>query len=264
MAAELIVTREDPPPLRLAHLLLFMAVCSIFLLVATSPQLAGPPRDLREAADWRYRRIITVPTAMLNAANTTVVILLVVWTWRCRRVWNQPGHWMALWWLWQMISPWCEVQLYSLTKWLAGVDTTDEIIQFWALGKGIHVLRSLPFGLLFFALAFGWRGVANTWLWRIYFASTAIWLLSSATVAHLPFNWPQVVRAAIPDAINRFVIYQYWQLSHVLLLLAMLYDLLPGRPRRHWSHWTAACNPLLTHLLRYLPPYVWDFLHPSR
>jgi hypothetical protein len=255
--------RPVPPPLRLVHLLLFMAVCSVFLSIAISPQFASPPRDLREAADPRYRRIIAVPDAMLDAATATVLILLVVWTCRRRRVWNLPGHWIALWLLWQKVSLHCVRPLVGLAKWLAGVQSADDMIQFWEWGKGIYALQYLPFGLLFLCLAFGWRGVANTWPWRLYFASLGVWLLASATVQHLPFDWPDAIRSALPDFIHRFLGYRLWQLARVLLLLAMVNDMRPGKPRRHWSHWIAACHPLLAQLFRYLPPYVWDFLHPS-
>ena len=225
MTDKVIETRIDPPPLRLVHLLLYMAVCSVFLFAATSQQFASPPRDLREASDWRYRRIIAMPRVMLDSANTTVLILLVVWTCRGRRVWNQPGHWLALWWFWQWFSPMCESWLMSIAEWLAGVETTEEFIQFWEWAKSIHMLRSLPFGMLFLVFACGGFGVANTCPWRIYFVGFATWVLTSATVEWLPFDWRDAVRASIPGPI-----------LPMLLLLAMLNDLRPTKPRRHWSH----------------------------
>lgn len=200
---------------------------------------------------------------MLDSANATVLILLVVWTCRGRRVWNEPGHWLVLWWFWPWLSPMCESWLMSIAEWLAGVETTEEFIQFWEWAKAIHMLRSLPFGILFLGIACGWRGVASTWPWRIYFAGFATWLLVSASVEWLPFDWRDAVHATIPDSIHRFIVFQHWGLLPVLLLLAMLNDLRPTKPRRHWSHWVAACHPLFSQLFRYLPPYVWDILHPS-
>ncbi len=264
MADEGSTPRPEAAPFRLVHLLLYVVVCSVFLVDATSPQFMGPARDLREAADWRYRRIIATPVAMLDAANATVLLLLACWTCRRRRVWNEPGHWIAMWWLWQKVSPWCVQQLFTIVRWVAGIDTTDELIEWWDLLKAIYIIRSLPFGILFICLAVGWRGVANTWPWRIYFASVAMWLVVFASVAALPYDWPAVVRGIVPGWLNHFVIFQYMSLSPVLLLLAMLNDLLPNRPRRHWSHWVAASNPLLIHVFRYFPPYVWDYLHPTK
>lgn len=253
--------RREPPPLRLVHLLLYVAVCSVFLFAETSPRFARAPRDLREAADWRYRQIIRLPDALLDSANVTVLVLLAAWTFAGRRVWNEPGHLLVLWWVWGHVSPACESQWMSVAEWLAGVRTSQEFIQFWNWAKAIHLLRSLPVACLFLGVALGWRRIANTWPWKIYFACAAVWILFAASAEYLPFNWSEVVRSSTPPLIARFVSGRWWQLVLVLLLLSMLNDLLPGRPRRHWSHWICASHPLFMHVFRYIPPYVWDYLH---
>jgi len=264
MLNESSLPRLDPPPLQVVHLLLYAAVCSVFLFVATSPGNLGPAIDLRSAADPRYRQIVTAPTAMLDAANATVLILLGYWSCRRIQVWNEPGHWIALWWLWQKISLWCVLQLVTIVRWVAGIDTVDELIDSWDALQSIYMIRFLPFAILFFCLACGWRGVANTCPWRIYFVSVATWLVAIESIGTLPSDWRDVIRGPIPAWLNQFVIFQFWKISPVLLLLAMLNDLLPNRPRRHWSHWVVACNPLLMRVFGYFPPFVWDILHPRK
>ena len=84
------------PPLRVVHVLLYLAVASVYLTAALSHEW-NPSSDLRSASDETYRRLVVAPPALWNAATTTVVILLVVWTIQRRRAWTEPGHWIALW-----------------------------------------------------------------------------------------------------------------------------------------------------------------------
>jgi len=255
-------TGNGPPPLRLTHLLLYMAVCSVSLAVAMSPA-GNPPLSLREAADPRYRRIIVVPDALLWAATITVFLLLVVWTCQRRRVWNQPGHWIAAWLIWQLVGYYPCHELVMLGKWLTGVETADDMIEYWKWAKGFYALQYLPFALLFLCLAAGWRRVADTWPWRLYFAGVGIWLAFGPT-----YHWLDWMSEALPNfglrLMGWFVAYFHqWRVELLLLLLAMANDLRLGR-NRHWSHWVPAILPLLSQAFNYLPPLVWDALHSNR
>lgn len=118
------------PPLRVAHVLLYLAVASAYLMVAMSHRL-NPPAVLRSAADERYRRIIEAPPALGSAATTTVFVLLIVWTVQRRRAWTEPGHWIALWLVWICVAPYCTNQLFQLIRIIAGVGLRDDWTNFY-------------------------------------------------------------------------------------------------------------------------------------
>ena len=248
---------RDLPPLRLAHLLLYLVVASVYLTMAKSHRW-NPPVDLRAAADSRYWQIISTPPALWNAATTTVVILLFVWTCQRRSVWREPGHWIALYLVWNRISPHIGNYLFQLVRILSGVSLKDDWSHFWPWAKSVHGIPFLVPAVVSVALALGWRRVANTWPWRLYFALVGICMLGSA-VYNLPNDWGDKLRAAWPR--YDYVIGLGWMWQSRLLILAMINDLLPGRQRRHWSHWVPPIQSLLAYGFSYIPPPVWDFLH---
>lgn len=246
------LARPGPPPLRVVHLLLYMAVSSVYLAFVTLPQIRErvtarlPASGFQE--QWRVRLTLE---GLVYSATITICILLVIWWLRGWRVWDQPGHWIALWVSWDAVSLHCVRQVVALAKSLAGVQSADDMLRFWEWAKGLYALQYLPFAILFLCLAIGWRGVANTWPWRLFFASAAVWLLLVRTPGHLPFDWRAVI-TTLPVALVWFLILHGRTLSLASLLMAIANDLLPGRPRRHWSHWVPACHlPLimLTYLL---------------
>lgn len=246
------------PPLRLAHLLLYMAVCSVFLFLATARPSAGQPLTQRAAANAAYRQVIAVPGAMLNAASVTVFVLLVAWTYQRRRTWREPGHWIALWTAWTFVSLPCVRQLVSAAKWLAGVRTADDMIAFWQWGNWLYALQYLPFALLFFCLAAGWRGAANTWMWRLYFLIMAIWAIWLVLV---PTRWsPAYTSILRPATLRSIYVPHAYELSLTLLLAAVAVDLMRRHPHRHWSHWVPIFQPLMTYVLPYLEPVAWSLL----
>ncbi len=263
MSNDTSLPRLDPPPFQVVHLLLYATVCSAFLFAATTPDNVGPAIDQRSAADTRYRQIVAAPAAMLDAANATILILLGYWSYRRMRVWNEPGHWIAFYWLWQKSAAWLIGYARSFVRWIAGINTVDELIASWTYLQALGALRFLPFGVLYLLLACGWRRIANTWPWRIYFASSALWMLANLiSEAFQPLEWASVSNNPAIKSLTWAINYQFFTFSPVLLLLALANDLLPNRPRRHWSHWIAASIPLLSCVVNRFPPYVWNFRHP--
>jgi hypothetical protein len=236
-------------------------VASITLVFAMSPRW-NPAEDLRSASGGTYRRLIVTPPALCNAAVITTVILLFVWTIQRRCAWTEPGHWIALWFVWQGVAPYCTTQLFQVVRILSGVRLEDDWTTFYPWSKAVHGLRYLPLAILFVCFALGWKRVANTWPWRVYFACAGVWLLTAS------LNWmPPLVNNVVHTIVPAFVwpwIYRLssWQL--VILALAIINDLRPSKPRRHWSHWVPALQPLLAYGFSYIPPFVWDFLHPQR
>lgn len=237
--------RPSPPPLRLAHLLLYMAVCSVFLTIVTLPQV----RDsifLVKVATAEYRmtvRIHTAAFAIIFSATLTVFILLVTWWVKGKRVWNQPGHWMAVW----LVVTWCfDHAMYLAERHHRLHGGPSAMLRFWDSVRPLYLFERLPLALLFAVLAVGWRGVADTKPWRLYFACTALLLLSN-TAGH----WPPDVTAVLTPA---FFVVTSWleRICWLLLAAAMLNDLRPGHRHRHWSHWPPACQPLLALGQRFL------------
>ena len=237
--------RPDPPPLRLAHLLLCIAVCSAYLTIVTLPQITDAIFAVKVATP-EYRmtmRINAAAFAIIFSATLSVFILLVTWWRQGKRVWNHPGHWMAVW----LVATWCFTHAMYIAERhhrLHGVPPA--LIRFWDSVRPLYLLEHLPLALLFIVLAVGWRGVADTKPWRLYFACTALVLLLS-TARH----WPPDVTAVLTPAY--FVVTRWLErISWLLLVVAMVNDLRPGRLRRHWSHWPPACQPLLALGLRFL------------
>src|SRR6476660_4348855 len=151
--------QADPPPLRLVHLLLYMTVFGAYLSFVTLPNLrsSGRPLSLRESSDFNYRRIIELPQAAVAAAALTVVVLLIVWTCRRKRVWDQPGHWIALWTVWQMVSIQCVRTLIAVIRWVGRIDSFEDYVRFRQWSKAFYVRQPLPFVILFNVLSVGWR-----------------------------------------------------------------------------------------------------------
>lgn len=235
------------PPLRLAHLLLYVAVASVYLAMAMSWRWNNS-EDMR-ASDPRYWHIISTPPALWNAATTTVVILLVCWTFQRRDVLRQPGHWLALVYVWNPIGLYLDDPLFQLVRVLAGVGLKDDWSNFYPWASHIHGLRFLPPAIVFLCLALGWRKVADTWPWRLYFGMMGIWFVSGA-LRWSPFSF--------------LAMYQSLKWGPRLLGVAVVNDFLPRRPRRHWSHWATAIQPLLAYNFSFVPPFLWDLLHSNR
>jgi hypothetical protein len=246
------------PPLRLVHLLLYIVVASIYLTVAMSRHW-NPPVTLLAASDARYWQIISTPPALWNAATTTVVILLFTWTCQRRNVWREPGHWLALWFVWNWIERYIGNYLFQLVRILARVGLKDDWSHFWPWAKSVHGIPYLFPATIAVALAIGCRGVANTWPWRIYFALLGVWLWS-IVVSNLPYDWGNAVRAALPG--YEFVTSVAWIWQPRVLCAALANDLLPGRPRRHWSHWVPSVQSLLASYYAPFPNIVWNLRNP--
>jgi hypothetical protein len=249
---------RDLPPLRLVHLLLYLVVASVYLTMAMSWRW-NPSEDLRAAADGRYWQIISTPPALWKAATTTIVILLFVWTCQRRRVWCEPGHWLALYFVWNGIAPAIGNHLFQMVRILSGTGLKDDWSHFWPWAKSVHGIPHLIPAIISIALAFGWRRVANTWLWRIYFALVGIMLLSGV-VSNLPYDWGNRLRVAWPT--YDYIMGVVWMWQPRILIGAVINDLLPGRPRRHWSHWVPSVQSLLASYYAPIPNIVWNLRNP--
>lgn len=250
----------DPnlPPLRLVHLLLYVVVASVYLAMAMSWRW-NHSSDMRAPADPRYWQIVSTPPALWNAATTTVVILLFVWTCQRCRVWCEPGHWLALWFVWNLIGRYIGNCMFQLVRILVGVGLQDDWSHFWPWVKSIHGIPHLFPAVAFIALAVGWRAVANTWPRRIYFAFVGLWLWS-IVVSNLPYDWSNKVSAALPgyDFVTSFA----WIWQPRVLIVALINDLRPCRPRRHWSHWVPSVQSLLASYYAPISNIVWNLRNP--
>jgi hypothetical protein len=146
-----------------------------------------------------------------------------------------------------MISTFCVVELIEFGRWLFDVRTAT-IASACGIGRNrFYLLQDAPFALLFLAMAVGWRQVASTWPWRAYFAIVGVHL-AFAALQHLPYHWGEALRenlaAWTPATMLRFP-----GATRIVLVLALVVDLMLGHPKRHWSHWTAAVQPVLLALI---------------
>jgi hypothetical protein len=236
--------RPDPPPLRLVHILLFVAVYSAFLAFVGLPHMRHVLGAYMGPIGFEARvRIEAVARGVCLSALMTVAVLTLVWWLRGFLVGNLPGHWLALWSVWCMISTFCVVELIEFGRWLFVVRSADDYIRMWDWAKSLYLLQDAPFALLFLTFAVGWRKVASTWPWRAYFAFVGVHL-AFAALHHLPYHWGEWVGANLA-AWPPMIIDPFPGATQIVLALALLVDLMPGHPKRHWSHWTAAAQPVL-------------------
>jgi hypothetical protein len=257
--------RSELPPLRLVHLLLYTAVCSVYLSFATLPRIKEWTGSTLPAPGYHERvRVQFMLEGLVTSTTITVSILVIVWWMRGRRVWDQPGHWIAASVLWGAIGHECCHQMVMLFKWLTGSESNEDFIKFWDWAKGFYALESLPFAVIFLLLALGWRAAANTWPWRLYFFLSTAWQFFMSTMRWLPFDWSKwFVGLHATSPYRMFVSHgQTWILC--LLAVALVNDLLPGRPRRHWSHWVPAVHQLLIRALSNALTFVWGLLYSAK
>jgi hypothetical protein len=89
-----------------------------------------------------------------------------------------------------------------------------------------------------------------------------VWLLLGPGLGTVPGPINEWVHKVLP-AFAWTLIHSMWNWQYAFLFVAVAYDLLPGRPRRHWSHWVTAVEPLLAYGFTFLPPVVWKYFHPK-
>lgn len=248
------------PPLRLTHLFLYIVVASAYLAMAMSWRW-NPSDTINGSVDPRYWHIVSTPPALWNAATTTVVILLVCWTFQRRNVLREPGHWLALYFVWTGIAPAIDSQLFQLVRIISGVGLRDDWSHFWPWAKSVHGIRFLVPAVVCVALACGWRRVANTWPWRIYFAVAGT-VLCAGAVPNLPYDWGDKLHTTLPCYDYIYIYFWLWQPR--VLIVALINDLLPSRPRRHWSHWVPSVQSLLATYYTPIPNIVWNLRHPPQ
>jgi hypothetical protein len=164
----------NPPRLRLIHVLLYITVGSFFLAFISLPHATERIEVVLPTPGYDARvRIDEVLTGLGQCAVLTIVLLLPLGWFRGLRVGNQPGHWMAIWSLWSLISTFCVVKLIDFAEWVARVKTPDDFIRVWPWAKDFHLLGDVPFAIPFLLFVFAWRGIANTLPWRLYFGCCA-------------------------------------------------------------------------------------------
>jgi hypothetical protein len=240
--------RPDPPPLRLIHLLLYTAVCSAFIAFVGLPRMIYKIHSFLPAPGFETRaRIDAVLRDVCLSALVTVAVVVVVWWLKGMRVGNQPGQWIAIWASWSLVSTVCVVKLIDAAEWCVNVQNADDFILMWPWAKSFYLLQDAPFALLFLAFAWGWRKIADNWAWKLYFGFVGIRLAYSA-LHHLPYHWSDSLLGKLPGPVST-VLFPFSGATIAVLVIALLMDLLPGRFRRHWSHWVAAIQPVLLVIL---------------
>ena len=142
-----------------------------YLSVAMSRRLS-PAIDLHQAADERYRRIIEVPGTCWGCGhNLSLYFPCCLDCSGAAGCGISPAIAIAMWVVCGTVSIIACGSYSQLTRVLAGVGLHDDWTVFWQWAKSIYAMQSCRLRCSVVCIALGWRQIANTWPWRLYFAT---------------------------------------------------------------------------------------------
>jgi hypothetical protein len=240
--------RSEVPPLRVHHLLAWMAVTAAFLAgqrmtseyIAHSLPGNGPVElSLLPAIAWAI-------SCGIAAAAFTLAVFTIWWWFQGFEALGQPGQWLPL---PAILTP--LVWSLSYFTFIAGVVKSNASLEWtWYYGKipvaiasfvlelGMHVLPAVTFVCCAIL-------IADTRAWRFYLSALAA--RHAVRVAALVFNslgllppYTVVSYSApyLPRALSALWI--GWTTIELLALAVALATDVAGRRPRYWTHWAGA------------------------
>lgn len=248
----------DLPPLRIHHLLVWMAVLATTISIRTN--LADD--HLNRAPDFSL-----IADLIFQSLSVTVIVFVVVWRWGEKPLLTEPGHGLLL----QL----CAVYIGCMIGSLLGRDvarqpswepfvSSEPFVRYFNKLTSVqwYFERASWFGqLLESAIVVGcaiW--IAHAGRWRAYFFVTAAVLAAQVVIA---VAWTEL----LPDRYWSF--WNDWSLffySHApgVIRAAMIFVVVTldwrDHVRHHWTHWCGVIGLLVTSLIS-LASGIWEFLN---
>lgn len=255
--SEMTLPRPSPPPLRVHHLLVWMAFSALMLT------MSGLPRQFYAAESPVYEVVELVwraGMAILYAAALTLTLLGIGWRWRGLAYFDQPGQWLLAVNAFIGVSRLIREAVYR--KWF---DAVAQPVRLAAGGETTEIGPTLPesVGAALFvfemAVLLGAVGLCLTYArserlspnWRRVFYWKAVLAVVVSTSFKVWQHLPFAHRIVSGWFIANVQIWLYAFTPAIALGLLAWAAIDDRRAGRHW-HWTHSCGVVVQGALHIL------------
>lgn len=219
--------RPDPPPLRIHHLMACAVVAAVLLsilrfMLSLSPQ----QQTLVHYGIYAFSFVLT-------SIGLTLTGFSIYWWRKGYAAFSQPGQMLLLQYAATLVLSLAGLTLMAAMTGFRGAGRPPSWYSFLPLAMSIS---SLVFGILLPIAFYGWCAwkIADTWPWRILFASCALSAILTSALSMMLLQF-----MAGPSNIQLIVGVPYLIRGAVLLgvgVQAVATDLATKR-KRSWTHW---------------------------
>jgi hypothetical protein len=255
--------RPGPPPLRIHHVLVWMAVAAVsftfyrlFLVEVTPEWYSSSLKGYGGAVAMSAIGLI------IQAAGITLFLFAVYWRRKGVAVFRGPGEWLLCAFPYSIIEPaFTHLIFPAVFTTLFNQQPWHDYRLVWELGDIARALFWTCGFLLQLGIPtafFGWCAwkIADSLVWRLVFASFCLGLMAWQVVMFFAFD--SMTRTA-PGYFMAVYVFVPSYFAAILATSAIASDYLTARPRS-WLHWAGAGLFALSQWWVVLTSLVWWFI----